>query len=489
MEFKVKSFKIGAGKPIVFVHKEDAKKLNIHIGNRVELSKGNKSIIAVVDLVGSYFKIGQIGASEQIIKKLGLKSKDLVNLNLITLPRSTKLIQKKLSCSPYKKEEINSIVKDIVSNALTEAEIAYFVSGVYHCGMSNKEIIDLTDAIYKNGLNLSWHYKKIADKHSIGGVPGNRTTPVVVSICAAAGIVIPKTSSKAITSAAGTADVIGSIAEIDFSISKLKQIVKKTNACLAWGGSLGLAPADDKLIQVEKLLNLDPEPQLIASIMAKKLAAGSKYVLIDIPYGAGAKVTKLQAIKLKNKFLKIGKHFKLNIKVILTDGSQPIGNGIGPILEVKDILRVLTRNNPPKDLEDKSVKLAGVLLEMIGKAKPKQGQKKAKEILDSGNAYKKFEQIIKAQNGDIKNLKQAKLIHKIKSSRSGKIKSLDNKKISSLARIAGSPSDKSSGLYIHKHKLDSVKKGEIILEIHSESKQKMSHALKFFKSSRPIMIK
>ena len=152
---------------------------------------------------------------------------------------------------------------------------------------------------------------------------------------------MPKTSSRAITSASGTADVMETIARVDFSVDELKSIVKKTGACLAWGGSLGLAPTDDKLIRVERLLNLDPESQLIASILAKKLAVGSKYVLIDIPYGKHAKVTKEKAEKLKIKFLKIGNHFKLKIKIILTDGSQPIGNGIGPILEMLDVIKVL----------------------------------------------------------------------------------------------------------------------------------------------------
>ena len=113
--------------------------------------------------------------------------------------------------------------------------------------------------------------------------------------------------------------------------------------------------ADDKLIRVERLLNLDPQSQLIASIMSKKLAVGSKFILIDIPFGEGAKVTKSQALVLKKKFKGIAKHFKLHVEIILTDGSQPIGNGIGPLLEAEDVMAVL-RNDPlaPEDLRKKS---------------------------------------------------------------------------------------------------------------------------------------
>ena len=178
---------------------------------------------------------------------------------------------------------------------------------------------------------------------------------------------MPKTSSRAITSAAGTADVIETLAPVNFSASRLQSIVRKVGACLAWGGALGLAPADDKLIQIEKKLNIDPEPQLLASILSKKLAVGSTHVLIDIPYGSGAKVSNEEARKLSIKFLKLAKQLGLKMKVMLTEGSQPIGNGIGPILEMQDVLRVLKRDNAPRDLEAKSLKLAGAIIEMLGK--------------------------------------------------------------------------------------------------------------------------
>jgi len=488
MKFKVKSFKLGAGKPIIFIHKEDAKELNIHPGTRVELTKDTKKLIAVVDLVASYFKKGEVGVSQEIIKRLSIKTGDFIDISLTPSPKSIRLIQQKLSCKPYNKKEINTVIKDIVKNAMTEAEIAYFVSGVYHCGMSDNETAFLTEAIFENGQKLSWK-KPTADKHSIGGIPGNRTTPIVVSICASAGIIMPKTSSRAITSAAGTADVIETITKVDLSLSELKRVVKKTNACLAWGGSLGLAPADDKLIQVERLINLDPEAQLISSIMAKKLAAGSKYVLIDIPYGKNAKVSKAKALNLRRQFLKIGKRFNIKVNVILTDGNQPIGNGIGPVLEMVDVLNVLKRENPPQDLEKKSLKLAAEILEMMGKAKKGEGLKKAKEILDSGKAYKKFEEIIIAQGGKIGYLKKAKYSHNITSLKSGTVKEIENKSIAHTARLAGCPIDKSAGVYLYKHVKDRVSKGESIALIYSESRQKLKEAIDFFVEFKPIKVK
>ncbi len=488
MKLKVKSLNLIAGRPIVFIHEKDSENLNAHVGDRVSISLKNRKTIAMVDIAMGILKTGEIGVSQEIIKNLKLKNNDIVEVGLTLIPKSIKIILKKMSGRSLSKEEIEILIKDLVSNALTEAELAYFVSGVYEKGMSLKETIYLTEAIYKTGERITWHTSKIADKHSIGGVAGNRTTPIVVSICAAAGIVMPKTSSRAITSAAGTADVVESIARVDFPISKLKEIVKKTNACLAWGGSLGLAPADDKIIQVERMVNLDPEPQLLASVIAKKLAVGSKYILIDIPYGNGAKVTKASAIKLRQKFLKIGRYFKLKMKIVLTDGSQPIGNGIGPILEIKDIIKVLKRDNSPKDLEEKSIALAGEIIEMVGKTESGKGAELAREILDSGKAFEKFKEIIKAQEGSINHLKEAGFKEDILAKKNGKITHIDNKKINNLGRLLGCPADKAAGIYIYKHKGEIVKTNEKILTLYSESKVKLNDALAFLRETNPLVL-
>ncbi len=490
MKLRVKALKLGAGRPVAFLHESDAESLNVHVGDRVALAYNSKKIIAIVDIAKGLFNRGEIAVSDDIINEFGLKTGDIIDVGLTLKPKSIKSIMKKLNKGILTKKEINEIIKDIVSNALTEAEIAYFVSACYENSMTMKETIALTEAIFKTGNKLNWHTRKIADKHSIGGVAGNRTTPIIVSICSAAGIVMPKTSSRAITTAAGTADVIEAIAKVDFSAAELKRIVRKTNACLAWGGSLGLAPADDKIIQVERMINLDPEPQLLASIIAKKLSVGSRYVLIDIPYGRGAKVSKSRALKLKNKFLNTARHFKLEMKVILTRGEQPIGNGIGPMLEIRDILKVLKREkNAPKDLEEKSVMLSGELIEMMGKAEKGKGKELARQILDSGMAFKKFREIIKAQKGSLNNLKEAKLKHNIYAERAGKIAEIHNKRINNLGRLLGCPADKAAGIYIYKHQEERVKKGEKILTLYSESKQKLNEAVEFYKNAKPVIIR
>ncbi len=488
MNLKLKKIDIDSPKIIILVNEQTAQSLNLHIGDRVTVSYGNRRVSSDVDTTSKLVKHNELAVSEESLKSLGAKEGDLAKLWLTPHPKSLKYILRKLDGYKLSKEEIYLIISEIVNNTLNEIEIAYFVSGVYEKGMDLEETVNLTDAICRTGNRLKWPTDQIADKHSIGGVAGNRTTPIVVSICAAAGITLPKTSSRSITSAAGTADVVEVITKVDFPAKELKRIVKKTGACLAWGGSLGLAPADDKLIKVERLLNVDPDSQLIASILAKKLSVGSKYVLIDIPYGPGAKVNKSRAVVLREKFISVGRKFGLNINVILTDGREPIGNGIGPVLEILDVLKVLKRENPPRDLEDKSLTLAGALLEMMGKSKKGKGREKAQEILNSKQALKKFEEIINAQGKKKVSLIPARFSQDIVASREGKVKTLDNKSINNISKILGCPQDQQAGIYLYKHCNSKVCKGEKIMTLYSNSPSKLKEALEEYSKSSASLI-
>jgi len=490
MELKIKFLKWSAGLPVAMLNKKTAEKMGVHPKDRISIqttSKSVKEISTIVDTIEGLVKNNEVAVSSELKKHFNLRVGQKVDVNLSSLPKSIELVKKKLNKKTLSKKEIEEIIKDIVDNSLPELEIALFISAMYQQGMTFKETIYLIEAILKSGNSLKLPNKFVVDKHSIGGVPGNRTTPIVVSICAATGLIFPKTSSRAITSAAGTADVIETIAKVEFSMKELEKIIKKTNACMVWGGSLGMVPADSRIIQVEKLLKIDPQAQLLASIMSKKLAVGSKYILIDIPYGKGAKVNIAQAIKLKKKFEQLGRYFHKKISVILTDGTQPIGNGIGPGLELIDILKILKcEENAPKDLEKKSLFLAGQILEMVKKAKKGKGIELSKEILQSGKALEKFEQIIIAQEGNLKEIKPAKFRKNILSKKSGKIKEINNKKINSLAKIAGCPIDKFSGVYLYFHVKDKIKKGEKILTIYSESKSRLNEAIRFYNETKPI---
>lgn len=493
MELKVKFLKLTAGLPLVMLNKATASEMGLRTSDRVSLetlSKPPKKISTIINIAERIVAKHEVGISDEIRKRLNLREEETVDVSFFPPSKSLFFIKKKMKGGVLSRYEINEIIRDVANNSLSEPEVALFVSAMYQKGMNVKEIVYLTEAILKTGEVMKLKGKYIVDKHSIGGIPGNCTTPLVVPICAAAGLIVPKNSSRAITSPAGTADVIETIADVEFNIAEIKKIIKKTGACMVWGGSLKIVPADSKIIKIEKILNIDPEAQLLASIMSKKLAVGSKYLVIDIPYGKTAKVSEKKAKELEKKFIYLAKYFHIKIKCLRTDGSQPIGNGIGPALELIDVIKVLDpRQNGPKDLEDKALLLSGTLLEMTGKAKKGKGIILAHKILDSGKAYEKFRQIIKAQNGNLKRLKLGNYKRDIHSKRNGKVHEIDNKLTSFLARLAGCPIDKYAGLYLNKHVGEEVKKGEKIFTIYCESHHRLNEALAFARLHNPYKIK
>ena len=485
MNFIVKDMDIETGGPLIaIINKKDAKFLDLHNGDRIRLNYRRNNAIAIIDIAESKKAVpsGKIGCFEELLKELRVKGKQTVSLNLVEKPKSIDFIRRKLDGETLNEKEITQIIKDIVDNRLSEAELAYFVSAFYTHITNYKETAALTKAMIKTGDILHFRRKIVIDKHCIGGVAGNRTTLIVVPIIAAAGLTIPKTSSRSITSPAGTSDTMEVLAPVSFSINQIKKIVRKTNACMVWGGALNLAPADDKVIKVEHPLNLDARSQLLASILAKKASVSATHVLVDIPCGKGAKIElRKRALKLKKEFESIGRKLGMYMKVIITNGSEPIGNGLGPVLEARDVLYVLKNHeHAPSDLKKKSVELAGLMLEVGKKAKKGEGIAMALEILESGKAYDKFIEIVKAQNGKEINpsrLKLARFKYDVKSTKSGKIKHLDNRALSRIARRAGAPNDKAAGIYLHVKKNFKVKKGDILFTIYADNKTKLRFAI------------
>lgn len=507
MLLKVKTFQFSTGRPVAILNRGIAEILNVHISERIYVHKKNskKMISAIVDILDCSKKTCVLGEKEialsnEITQRLNLREGEFVEVKPQEKLTSSFLIKQKLSGEELSKEEIKKIIYDISHNKLTEVEIAYFVSGIYTHKLTDRELYYLIRAIADTGEKLKYKKKIILDKHCIGGLAGNRTTPLIVSIVSAAidkyklNAIFPKTSSRAITSAAGTADVMETLTKVDLSISQMEKVLKKINSCLVWGGSLRLAPADDKIIRVERVISLDPEMQLIASILSKKLSVNATHVLIDIPYGKFAKVSYNEAKRIKKNFIKMARKFNLKLKVVFTDGNKPVGNGIGPNLEARDIISVLTLSHSrPRGLEKKSLMLASELLFLSEKFSKKESKEVSREMLYSGLAFKKFLKILKAQDKNFsferfKKLSLGKFRKEILAWKKGKIILIENKKINALARMAGCPSDRSAGIYLWKHVGDEIKKGQKILTIFAETKQDLDSAYEFYKKTKPVLI-
>jgi len=497
MKLKVKDVDIATGSILVAIlNEKDAQELDIHAKDRIKIKKGKKVETVVVDVAESKKAVppGSIGVFEEVIDSLKLRKGEYVEIIPARRPLSIEYIKKKLDGKKLNKEEINQIVWDIVHNKLNEIELTYFVAACYTNTLTTDETTMLTEAIAYHGNILKLKKYPIIDKHCIGGVAGNRTTMIIVPIVAAAGLAIPKTSSRSITSPAGTADTMEVLADVSMPLKKIKRIVEKINGCIVWGGAINLAPADDRIIKVEYPLSIDAESQLLASIMAKKLSVSSTHVLIDIPVGKGAKIeSRDKAFVLKKDFKKLARKLRKRIRVIITDGSEPVGNGIGAMLEARDVLWLLKNDKrAPSDLKEKSVKMAGSILEMGGKAGKFSGYKKALRILESGEAYKKMKEIINAQGAKItepEKIKLARFSFDFKAWKKGIIFHIDNKSISKIARVAGAPIDKKAGIYLHKHMGDKVNKGDVIFTVYAESKRKLDYARDVLKRIDGIEIK
>jgi thymidine phosphorylase len=457
--------------------------------SKIEIHFGGHSILATLNMTeNGIVKSGEIGLSSTAFIRLAAPDNSEVTLSHPDPLISTDYIREKLDGKTLSKKHFLSIVRDILAHRYSNIELTAFVIACLKQRLNKEEIVSLTEAMIETGDKIDWGLPMVLDKHCVGGLPGNRTTMVVVPIIAAFGLPIPKTSSRAITSPSGTADAMETITNVRLTLAEMKKIVAEENACIAWGGSLSLAPVDDIIISVERPLNLDSEGQMVASILSKKKAAGSTHMVLDIPIGPTAKVkSKPYADRLKSFFEYTGKKIGLTIRVVYTDGSQPIGRGIGPALEAKEVLKVLKMDpDAPQDLKDKSIYLAGELLELSGKVKKGQGKKTAQAILESGQALDKFERIVQKQGGSRKPEVGA-FSHTILSIREGQIKSIHNHKIANVAKLAGAPHDPGAGVYLHAKLSARVKKGQELYTVYAENEEELQFALHYSNHNPDIM--
>lgn len=491
MELKVRPLDLEAGgKFIVVLNKDTAEDLGIHPLDRVNITKPGQppSITCISDVSKRLVKKGEVGVYNEVKKVMKLGKGGKIKIRPEHQPSSIRYIKEKLENKSLTYKKIKDIVEDVVNRKLSDVEISYFISGLYINGVDMDEAESLMRAMVETGDFLDVGHPTY-DKHSLGGVPGDKTSLLLVPIVASAGLKIPKTSSRAITSPAGTADRMEVLAGVGLTLEKIKKTVNRTNGCLAWGGTVNLAPADDSFIQVEYPLGVDP--LFLPSVMSKKKAVGSDFVVIDIPVGRGAKIkTKEEAGFLAEDFIELGRRTGIDVKCAVTYGEQPIGYGIGPALEAKEALETLTGEKKVKDLIEKTCSLAGVMLEFGG---IEHGKEEARRILESGEAEKKFREIIREQGGDPNispsQIKTGKEVMDIKSNTSGRVLYIHNPLIAEIAKLAGAPKDKEAGILLNKKIGNEVKKGETLFKIYAEKSSKLKRAMKALKGKEPVVVK
>lgn len=451
--------------------------------SKVEIRANGRRILATLNVVDdtSIVSCDELGLSEDAFAQLAIQNGHTASVSQAEPPESIGALHRKIAGERLGRDDFHAIVRDIAELRYSKIELTAFVVATNRDELDREEVYFLTEAMVSSGRKLDWHEKLVVDKHCIGGIPGNRTSMLVVPIVAAHGLLCPKTSSRAITSPAGTADTMEILAKVELPFEQLAGIVRDHRACLAWGGTANLSPADDVLISVERPLAVDSAGQMVASILSKKIAAGSTHLVLDIPIGPTAKVRSMpEAQRLRRLFEYVARRIHLSLDVLITDGRQPIGHGIGPILEARDVMRVL-ENDPraPDDLRQKSLRLAGRLIECHPDVRGGDGFAIARDILDSGRALAKMNTLISAQGAkpfDHNNPQLGALTLDICASEAGMIISIDNLQIARIARLAGAPKVISAGVDLQ-HKLgDTVAVGDLLYRVHAEFQSDLEFA-------------
>ena len=452
--------------------------------SRVEVRLDDRHITATVNVVrsdsGMPLARGEAGLSESAWRALGATQGAAAHVSHPPVIESFSQVRAKIYGHSFTEEGLQHVIADVVEGHYSNIEMAAFITACASNHFDLDETVALTRAMVDVGSRLAWHRTPVVDKHCVGGLPGNRTTLIVVPIVAALGAIIPKTSSRAITSPSGTADTMETLAPVALESAQMRTVVEREGGCIVWGGGVNLSPADDILIRVERPLDLDSDSQLVASVISKKVAAGSNRVVLDLPIGPTAKVRSTQAGKvLADRLVAVGNAFGLRIDVLLTDGSQPVGRGIGPALEARDVLAVLrNETSAPQDLRERSLLLAGRILEVAGVATDGSGIAMATAALSDGRAWEKFQRIAEAQGG-MRDLKLAPHRRDVVASHAGRITSLDNRRLSRIAKLAGAPRAAASGLDLHVRAGSTVQRGQPLYTVYAEAPGELEYALEY----------
>ncbi|MBL8346298.1 MAG: thymidine phosphorylase family protein [Rubrivivax sp.] len=455
---------------------------------RLQLTVGDRIVVATLNIVhGDWLARGEAGLSESAWAALRPAEGATLTVSHALLLDSLSHVRAKVYGHRLDAAAFAAVITDVAAGRYSDLHLAAFITACAGDRLDLEETVALTRAMVAAGERLDWGRATVVDKHCVGGLPGNRTTLLVVPIVAACGLTMPKTSSRAVTSPAGTADTMEVLAPVNLDIATMRRAVERTGACIVWGGSVRLSPADDILIRVARPLDLDSEGQLVASVLSKKVAAGSTHVLIDLPVGQTAKVRSVEAAdQLGRRLQDVGRAIGLQVALRITDGQQPVGRGIGPALEARDVLAVLRRQaDAPDDLRQRALRLAADILEMGGAARAGEGLRLAGEVLADGRAWATFRAICEAQGG-LREVPIAAHRQAVVAGRAGRVASIDNRVLARAAKLAGAPQSPAAGIDVHARVGDLVQRGQPLFTLHAQAPGELDYALQYVSSRPPI---
>ena len=477
--------------PVVYMHRDCpvCRSEGFAALTRVQMQVGTRQVIATLNVVtGDHLAVDEVALSDAAWSAVRPDDGAFATFQHPEPAASAGALRAKVFGARLDDADCLALMRDTAANRLSDIALAAFVTACAGERLDHGETIALTRAMVAVGERLDWGGGPVLDKHCVGGLPGNRTTPIVVAIIAALGHRIPKTSSRAITSPAGTADTMEVMAPVALDLAAMRRVVEREGGCIVWGGNVRLSPADDVLIRVERPLDFDSDGQLVASVLSKKVAAGASHVLIDMPVGPTAKVrSETAAQALAVRLTDTASAMGITLAVLRTDGRQPVGVGIGPALEARDVLAVLRgARDAPVDLRTRALAVAGALLDLAPGTPAGQGLSLATETLDSGRAWAKFLAICEAQGG-FTEPGEAPFQARVLASRTGRIDAIDNRRLAKVAKLSGAPRAALAGIDCSLRIGDPVVAGQPLYTVHAQSPGERDYALAYAEAHPEIL--
>lgn len=492
---KLKVFYTDLGEDFVFLHPNDATMLELL----------PSSLLRITSKVTGQTVTGRVMVSANFVPKQGsvgipklfhnhFPADELVEVLPVHFEEGKGILTKMLHNQQLSDEEIKLFIEGITNHEVTSIQTSAFMLTQHFKSIDLKEVEVIAKAFADSGNKFEWK-GPVYDKHSIGGVPGNKVSLLIVPILAAAGLLVPKVSTKAITSASGTVDTMGLLTNVDFNPDELYEICSKTKGAIVSGERLKIAPTIDVIIeQAGYPLGIDPPSLILAGITSKKVAMGVDFLVLDVPVGKTneTKFNLSEGRAWGRTFVDLAQSLGMTAKIGLTYGSVPVGHTIGPALEAREGLSTLMDpKHAPNSLVEKSTALAGLVFEMAGMSNRGHGQSYALEILQSGKAYAKMRSIIEAQGGDpeIKpeDIPLAPHSVDITAPANGWPVEIKNKALTAVARAAGAPVHPGAGVEILTKK-ESVKKGEVIMRVYAHSDSAIDEVRAIIAKTQPIVI-
>ena len=467
--------------PVAYLPRNSFIKADDYLGpERIEITAGARSIRAHVHVLdaGQGLQVDEVGLSRRTFEDLNLPLGAPVVLHRAAAPRSRAALRDKIRGKALGEDQYAELLGDIAQGRYPDSEVGAFLVAVTR-NLSDGEVLALARVRASFMPRMAWGESIVADKHSMGGIPGSRITLIVVPIVASHGLAIPKTSSRAITSAAGTADAMETVARVDLTASELWGTVQRTRGCIVWNERLNHSALDDVMNSITRPLAIESNRWSVASILSKKWTAGATHVVGDLPFGPQAKLkTRDEATELARLFQHVGEAMGLQVEAHATDGLAPIGRGIGPALEVRDILQVLD-NDPaaPAELREKALFFVSLILAwdpLVGGLTA--ARARAEQLLTSGQARAKFDAIVEAQGRRHPPITPAPMTHVVRAPADARVLGIDFAQITEIARHAGAPHDRSAGLDLLRRAGDRVKAGDPLYVIHASTARDLANA-------------